>query len=350
MTNLQIAAYDPCGKTALCAGIGKKLANSGKKVGYIKPIHVTAQGSKDECLDAIFMNEALELGENKDQLCPLHISQEELWRNLSEDALSFSNKIKVACEKAASGKDILVIESPGAIKNDQVATLACYTLAEAINARVILLICYCSDYREAEILQVAQKLADKLVGVVLNQVPVSKLTRVRDECVEYFKSNGVNVLGVLPESRSMLGVTVGEICMAINGDIILFKDKANDLVENVMLGAMSPDSARDYFSRLRNKAVVTGYQRADMQLAALETSTRCLIVTGQKPSTSVMVKAEDKKVPVMVAQKDASDVIRGIEQALASAGFHHPQKLQAMSAMLDTGFDYKALDTALGLK
>ena len=350
MTNLQIAAYDPCGKTALCAGIGKKLANSGKKVGYIKPIHVTAQGSKDECLDAIFMNEALELGENKDQLCPLHISQEELWRNLSEDALSFSNKIKVACEKAASGKDILVIESPGAIKNDQVATLACYTLAEAINARVILLICYCSDYREAEIFQVAQKLADKLVGVVLNQVPVSKLTRVRDECVEYFKSNGVNVLGVLPESRPMLGVTVGEISRAINGDIILFKDKANDLVENVMLGAMSPDSARDYFSRLRNKAVVTGYQRADMQLAALETSTRCLIVTGQKPSTSVMVKAEDKKVPVMVAQKDASDVIRGIEQALASAGFHHPQKLQAMSAMLDTGFDYKALDTALGLK
>jgi len=350
MTNLQIAAYDPCGKTALCAGIGKKLANSGKKVGYIKPIHVTAQGSKDECLDAIFLNEALELGENKDQLCPLHISQEELWRNLSENAVSFSNKIEAACETAASGKDILFIESPGAIKNDQVATLACYTLAEAINARVILLICYCSDYREAEILQVAQKLADKLVGVVLNQVPVSKLTRVRDECVEYFKSNGVNVLGVLPESRPMLGVTVGEISMAINGDIILLKDKANDLVENVMLGAMSPDSARDYFSRLRNKAVVTGYQRADMQLAALETSTRCLIVTGQKPSISVMVKAEDKKVPVIVTQKDASDVIRGIEQALESAGFHHPQKLQAMSAMLDTGFDYKALNTALGLK
>jgi hypothetical protein len=350
MTNLQIAAYDPCGKTALCAGIGKKLANSGKKVGYIKPVHVTGQGSKDECLDAIFLNEALELGEDKDRLCPMHISQEELWRNLSEDAVGFSDKIKAACEKAASGKDILIIESPGAIKNDQVAMLACYTLAEALNARVILLICYCSDYRDAEIVKTAQKLGDQLVGVVLNQVPVAKLTGVRDECVEYFKSNGINVVGVLPESRAMLGVTVGEISRVIKGDIILFKEKANDLVENVMLGAMSPDSARDYFNRLRNKAVVTGYQRADMQLAALETSTRCLIVTGQKPSVSVMVKAEDKKVPVMVVQKDVSDVILGIEQALAAAGFHHPQKLQAMSAMLDAGFDYKALNAALGLK
>ena len=350
MTNLQIAAYDPCGKTALCAGIAKKLANSGKKVGYIKPVHVTGRGNREECLDAIFLNEALELNENKDQLCPLHISQEELWRNLSEDAVSFSGKLKRVCEQAASGKDVLVIESTGALKNDQVAALACYTLAEAINARVILLICYCSDYREAEILQVARKLGDKLVGVVLNQAPVSKLARVRDGCVEYFKSNGVNVLGVLPESRAMLGVTVGEISRAINGDIILFKDKANDLVENVMLGAMSPDSDRDYFNRLRNKAVVTGYQRTDMQLAALETSIKCLIVTGQKPSPSVMVKAEDKKVPVMVAQKDVNDVIRGIEQALAAAGFHHPQKLQAISALLDTGFDYKALNAALGLR
>jgi hypothetical protein len=350
MTNLQIAAYDPCGKTALCAGIGKKLANSGKKVGYIKPVHVTGHGSKDECLDAIFLNEALELGENKDQLCPLHISQEELWRNLSEDVEKFSGKMKTSCEKAASGKNVLIIESPGAIKDDQVAALACYTLAEAVNARVILLICYCSDYREAEILQVAQKLGDKLAGVVLNQVPLSKLPAVRDECVEYFKSKGVNVLGVLPESRTMRGVTVGEISSAINGDIILFKDKANDLVENVMLGAMSPDSARDYFNRLRNKAVVTGYQRADMQLAALETSTRLMIVTGQKPSATVMVKAEDKKVPVMVVQQDVSDVIRGIEQALAAAGFHHPQKLQAMSALLDAGFDYKALNAVLDLK
>ena len=350
MTNLQIAAYDPCGKTALCGGIGKKLANSGKKVGYIKPVHITGRGGKDECLDAIFLNEALELSQNKEQLCPLHISQEELWRSLSEDSAVFSSKLKQACDNAASGKDVLVIESPGAIKNDQVATLACYTLAEAVNARVILLVCYCSDYREAEVLQVAQKLADRLVGIVLNQVPAVKLPAVRGECVEYFKSKGVNVLGVLPESRSMLGVTVGDISRAINGDIILYKDKATDLVENVMLGAMSPDSARDYFSRLRNKAVVTGYQRADMQLAALETSTRCLIVTGQKPSPSVMVKAEDKKVPVMVTQKDVNDIISGIEGVLASAGFHHAQKLQAMSSMLDTGFDYKALNAALGLK
>jgi hypothetical protein len=158
------------------------------------------------------------------------------------------------------------------------------------------------------------------------------------------------VLGVLPESRALLGVTVGEIAAAMDGEIISFKDKAGELVENVMLGAMSPDSARDYYNRMRNKVVVTRYERADMQLAALETSTKCLVVSGGRPSTSVMIKAEDKKVPVLLVDKDISEIVSGIERSLAGASFHQMQKLQAMTAILDSRFDYKALNTALGLK
>jgi BioD-like phosphotransacetylase family protein len=113
---------------------------------------------------------------------------------------------------------------------------------------------------------------------------------------------------------------------------------------------MSPDSARDYYNRLRNKAVVTRYERADMQLAALETSAKCLVVSGGRPSTSVMLKSEDKKVPVIVTDKDINEIVSGIERSLAGAGFRHLQKLQAMTAMLDSRFDYKALNAALGLK
>jgi len=350
MTNLLIAAYDPCGKTALCAGIGKKLANSGKRIGYIKPIHVAVEGAKDECLDAVFIGEALELGESREQLCPIHIKQEDLWHSLSEDVDNFSNKIKAVCDKAGDGKDILIIESPGGFKHDQVSTLAGYTIADKLDARVILLICWCSDYRDSDILQAAEKLGSRLVGVVLNQVPSSKLSMVQAECTAYFKEKGITVLGVLPESRALLGVTVGEIAAAVDGEIITFKDKAGELVENVMLGAMSPDSARDYYNRMRNKAVVTRYERADMQLAALETSTKCLVVSGGKPSTSVMVKSEDKKVPVLLVDKDITEIVSGIERSLAGASFHQIQKLQAMTAILDSRFDYKALNAALGLK
>ena len=50
-----------------------------------------------------------------------------------------------------AGKDILIIESPGSLKNDQVATLACYTIAEKVNAQghpACLLLLH--DYKDAE--------------------------------------------------------------------------------------------------------------------------------------------------------------------------------------------------------
>jgi len=74
------------------------------------------------------------------------------------------------------------------------------------------------------------------------------------------------------------------------------------------------------------------------------------VVSGSRPSTSVMIKAEDKKVPVIVAAKDINEIVGGIERSLTGAGFQHLQKLQAMTALLDSRFDYKALNAALGLK
>ena len=349
MITLQIVSYGLCGKSALCAGIGKKLVNSGKKVAYIKPLCVTGQDKPDDCSDALFISEALELGESKEQACPINISQEELWRNLSENADSFSARIKAACDAVAGGKDVLIVESPGGLKGDQVSTLACFTIAEKISTKVILLLCYSTSFKDNDFVQAAKKFGDKLAGVVINQVPEAKVSAVQAEASEYFKSQSIVLLGVIPEARALAGVSVSEVAAAVSGEIISSKDKAGDLIENVMLGAMSPDSGKDYFNRKKNKVVVTRSERADMQLAALETSTKCLIVTGNKPTASVMVKAEDKKVPVMVVNKDVKDVIAGIEQALANARFQNAQKLQAVTAILDSRFDYKALNAALGI-
>lgn len=349
MIALQIVSYQSCGKTALCAGIGKKFINSGKKVAYIKPVNLAGDASTDDCPDANFVNHALELGEDKQQVCAFSMSQEKLWQNLSENADSFALKIKAACDAVAAGKDILIIESPGSLKNDQVSTLACYTIAEKVGTRVILLICYGTDFKEPDLEQAINKLGERLVGIVLNQVPESKLAAVKAEAEEYFKARNVAVLGVLPESRSLLGISVAEIAAAAGAEIISSKDKSNDLVENVMLGAMTPDSARDYYNRKRNKAVITRSERPDMQLAALDTSTKCLIVTKQKPSMPVMVKAEDKKVPVMVVNKDITEVVAAIETALAGSRFQHMPKLTALMPILESRFDFKALNSALAL-
>lgn len=349
MTTLQILSYNSCGKTAFSAGIGKKMMNAGIKVGYIKPVHVVKEDEKEVCDEAVFIKEALELDETVDQLCPMHLSQELLWKNLTEDIENFGKKITASCNQIGAGKDLLIIESPGNMKNDQVSVLAGYTIAEQAGAVGIMLLDP-SDYKDADVLQAAQKLDSRLLGVVINRVPESRVNAIKRDGSEYFGTRNITLLGVIPESRTLLGVTVAELAKELNARIITSGDSADEVVENIMLGAMTPDSGRDYFNRKKNKAVVTRAERADMLLAALETSTKCLIVSKRKPSTSVMVKAEDERVPLMVADKDVIDIVAAIEAALAQAKFRNLAKLKAMVNLLDAGLDFKTLNAKLGFK
>ena len=87
-------------------------------------------------------------------------------------------------------------------------------------------------------------------------------------------------VGRTPESRAALAITVGELAEAIGGKIISHPEKSSELVENYMLGAMVVDSGLDYFNRKKNKAAIIRQERLDMQLAALETSTTCLVLSG----------------------------------------------------------------------
>ena len=67
------------------------------------------------------------------------------------------------------------------------------------------------------------------------------------------------------------------------------------------VGAMTADAALSRFRRSSNKAVITGGDRTDIQLAALETSTTCLILTGNlRPSPLVIKQAEEFGIAVHV--------------------------------------------------
>jgi len=198
---------------------------------------------------------------------------------------------------------------------------------------------------------VSKELGQRLLGVVINLVPPAKMEAVQQDIKPLFQNAGIKVLGTLPQVRSLLGITVGELSEALDGEIVSGQEKADDLVENVMLGAMTPDSGLDYFNRKINKAAIIRGTRADMQLAALETSTKCLVLTSNiKPLPPVASHAEDKDVPVIVVSQDTSGAVAGIEEALAKARFNNLQKLQDFEDVLDSYFELEALTSGLGLK
>ena len=351
MAALYITSVEAAGKTALCAGIGRKLLDRGIKVGFIVPVQLSETSNTDGYKDAVFIKEAFGLTESSELLCPIRLSQRELWLSLTDELADFTQRLKQAYRKISRGKDIVIMEGLGNLGVDKVSTLTCYTIAEAFEAKVIIVLRYSSALDLSTVVQISKKLGQRLLGVVISFMPKSKMEMVQQELINSFHGAGIKVLGVFPEVRSLLGVSVGELAEVLGGEILSSSDSAEEIVENIMLGAMTPDSGVEYFGRKTNKAAVIRGERPDMQLAALQTSTRCLIITNSvKPLPAVVSQAEEKQVPIILVKQGTAAAIAGIEKALAEASFRSSRKLKIFGDVLDCHLNFEVLYSELGLK
>ncbi len=309
-----IASEEAAGKTTICAGLARHLADNGKKVGFVK---LTSDGDNR---DAVFMKQIL---------------------NLTEDAASLGMadgdvpKVKEVYNRIAQGKDAVLVE--GRWNKSSVE------IARALNASVIMLETYAQaplsapgNYRE---------FSTNLAGVVINKVPVSQLQRVRDEASASAGKAGISILGIIPEDRALSSVTVGELAECTGGRILNNAEKAAELVGNYLLGAMVVDSGLLYFGRKNNKAAIIRGNRPDMQLAALETSTRCLLLSGssEPPMYNVQQKAESKGIPIILTERDTNSVVAAVEDALGKTRFSQEKKLSRLSEILQRHLNLQAI-------
>ena len=131
----------------------------------------------------------------------------------------------------------------------------------------------------------------------------------------------------MPKSPLLRSVTVEELIRRLEAKVICCPDKNELLVETLSIGAMGVNSAMEFFRRRRNMAVVTGAERTDIQLAALEASTQCLILTGLgEPLSQLINRAEELEVPILKVDKDTLSTVEIIEHAFGHVRLHESIK------------------------
>jgi len=89
----------------------------------------------------------------------------------------------------------------------------------------------------------------------------------------------------------------------------------NSIVETYLIVAMNVQSALKYLRSVKRVVVITGGDRPDIALAAIEENVLALILTGFiQPDAKVIYAANEKKIPIILSPSDTYTTIRNMER------------------------------------
>jgi BioD-like phosphotransacetylase family protein len=349
------------GKTAACLALGLHFQADGYQVGYLKPLSMQPYRISDPKTgaihiadeDAAFVKEVLGLSAEPWELSPVVLTDEFLEENLKTGVTpNLLDKVKAAYATAVEGKDILLLEGGGSLREGYVVGLPTTEVARQLASQVLVVVRYRGEVQTLDNVLAAQfRLGEALCGVILNRVWAEAVSFVTQTAIPYIEKRGIPVFGMLPDTRSLSALTVSELIKVLNAEVLTKYNREQALVENLTVGAMTADTALSRFRKYSNKAVITGGDRTDIQLAALETSTTCLVLTGNlRPSPLVVKQAEEFGVAVLLVRMNTMETIEAIERVFGKTRLGEKAKLQQFLALMDESCDYARLYREIGIK
>ena len=308
------------GVTALVTATARHLAAQGRSVSLVKPLRLVDEvPPPGPDLDVEFFRKAAP-GTSPPNGWPLEATAAQL----AQDPGLLARAAETVAGLAGDGRSVIV--EGLAVDTDTADASA--ALASALNARVILSATYQPSMTGQDLRQACDPFGESLAGVVLNRVYRHRAHDATARLGPAIEAEGVRVLGAVPEDRRMLAPSVRDLAEHLDGEFLLFPERGDALVEYVMTGGWFLDQGVHVFSRRENKAVVVRGDRPDLQMAALETSTVCLVLTGGiNPIQYVTYHAEQEEVPLIQVPHSTLETLQRLHTVDQRVSVRHLAKV-----------------------
>jgi BioD-like phosphotransacetylase family protein len=319
------------GKTLVALALAKLWERKGVSVGYVKPlgkIPVMEEGGVvDE--DASFLASELRLPGPPEAVCPVVITQDLVMAVYRGEPLRLKDRIVDAAGRAASRADVLLLGGAANLRDGIFLGIPPLTLISELDCRVLLVDRFSGEKSMDQILWAAGELRERLLGVVLNRVAKAQEPFLRDTVLPYLAARNLRVFGAVPSDAVLDSVSVRTLVEALSAEIACGEEALGTMIERFCVGAMDADSALRVFRRTPRKAVITGGHRTDIQLAALETDTSCMVLTGGvSPNELIRSRAREAGVPVLVVQEDTLFTVEKCERLMGRLRIREKEKIE----------------------
>jgi BioD-like phosphotransacetylase family protein len=353
---LLVASTEACsGKSATILGIADRLQAKGIQISYTKPVVTTdlipgvVNHSAIVSDDVRLMSQVLSLPESRTIPPLLRLDEDSISQRLTgkdeQDYLEF-----LQSSFHPEDTDLAILEGAADLQEGSLFNLATAQVAQAMNAGVLIVARYQALSLIDVILAAKEQLGDRLLGIIMNDIPRDRMATVQDVLVPYLERVGIPVFGTIPRNGLLRSVTVKQLVQQLQADVLCRADRLDLMVESLSIGAMNVNSALEYFRKGTNMAVVTGGDRADIQLAALETSTQCLILTGHLPPQPFIVsRAEDLEIPILSVDLDTLTTVEIIDRTFGQVHLQEPIKINCVRELFANYCDVERLISSLAI-
>jgi BioD-like phosphotransacetylase family protein len=307
------------GKTTLSVGLIDALLRRGLRVGFIKPVgqrYARIEGKLiDE--DAVLIDSIYHCGADLEDMSPLAIEKgftQSYISGQTDSAEELLGKIRRAIERVRADKDVVIVEGTGHAGVGAVFDLCNPAVAAALGLRAVIvsgggigkpideIVLNRALFREHGV---------EVVGAVINQVGAANFEKVDSLARSGLRRLGIDVLGVMPFVPLLSCLTMELIVDSVKGDLIAGRDKLDQLIKHVVVGAMTPHRALDYIQE--RTLVITPGDRDDILLAVLSlaaieqqkpVASGLILTAGLMPHPSIMRLIQGLQIPTFVVPTD----------------------------------------------
>ncbi|WP_013324602.1 phosphotransacetylase family protein [Gloeothece verrucosa] len=334
-----VEAYS--GKSGTILGIAHQLQQRGQLVAYGKILGTCLRFDESAIVDEDieFVSQSLGLSDAQVRSPLIYLDEKTIHKRLHrEDTTNYEQAVKDYVQELCG--DIILIEGAGTLWEGSIFDLSLPRIAALIGAEVLIVVRYTSPLVVESLLKAKQELGDRLLGVVINDIPPDELEQRVDLLKPFLENEGIPVLALVPKSKLLRSVSVRQLSQQLGAQVLCRQDRLDLMVESLTIGAMNVNAALEFFRQGQNMAVVTGGDRTDLQLAALETSASCLILTGNiAPDELILTRAEDLEIPILSVKLDTLTTVEIVDQAFGKVRLQEQIKVDCIQEMMEKYFD-----------
>lgn len=321
------------GKTSIIIGLAKML---NKKFRYLKPFGDRLYYRKKRLwdYDSALMANLFDLEENPEDMS-IGFEHTKVRYMYTEETIKEKLSEMVSC--AGKENDLVFIEGSQSLSYGSFVNLDALSLARYVNGKLIVVISgeEGSIMDDLAFIKKYVKTADvDFKGVIINKV--KDVEDFRDSYLNSINDMVINVIGIIPYEPKLTYVSVNNIVERFFVKVIAGEGGLNRIIKNVFIGAMNAEAAlQEPIFRKEDKLIITGGDRDDMIIAALESDTSCIILTNNiVPSSNIVAKASEFNIPLLLVSEDTYQIARQIDKIEPALTKDDSEKINMITEMV----------------